>query len=302
MKKLKCAVMSDIHFGYTDKTFQILENFLKKLSTEKIDVLFIAGDVISSKQNEFERVFKLIRRFLPLTKILYTEGNHDRWNGSPPKMPWDDKPLLGVNYNVFYNVRRKVNPYRQPKSYAIMRLDHEKIFNQFNIIHLDGNSHDLGEHIVALGFDGWYNEVNLNYLGTNDYKYLPEMIESAPVHVYLRNKAEKDLDKLLSVPTDGKTVVFMTHFPPFSESADYLRMCANPKFMDFICEKSNFFLVGHSHRQCDFIHKGCRVINAGIDDTLPDPKRRYDKPRYVVFEIEDKPPEKKVDKSDGVNE
>ena len=287
MKKFKCALISDNHLGYTKNTFRILEIFFEKLAKENIDILFIAGDEISHNQDQFERFYKLVRKFLPDIKIYSTKGNHSLWhkNGTLPSMPWDSDPFISVDYNFFYRTRGRLPSYKQPMSYGRMKIAHDEVYKKYNIIHLDGTSHELTENIVVMGFDGWYNEVNLAKLGTNDYRYMPEMIESAPSHVYLRNKAEKDLEKLLDTPTEGKTVIMMTHFPPFSDRGDEV-WNANPRFMNFITEKCDYLFVGHSHRQCDFVENGCRVINAGIDETVLHLKGRYDKPRYVVFELE----------------
>jgi predicted phosphohydrolase len=189
----------------------------------------------------------------------------------------------------FYHSRAQLPVNKRPPPFGITLARQQEVFKEYNIVHLDGTSYNLGENIVVLGFDGWYNETNLSQLNTNDYKFLPQFIESAPAHIYLKEKAHKDLDKLLNIPTEGKTVITMTHFPPFSESPQYLIWCANPKYMDFITEKSHFFLTGHSHRQCDFVYQGCRVLNAGVNEAILPKEARYDKPRYVIFEVEDKP-------------
>jgi predicted phosphodiesterase len=276
MKKFKCALISDTHAGFDKSTIQIHEKFFRKLASENIDVLFWAGDIGSSKQSDVESSFKLARKSLPGVKIVLIFGNHDWWNGRPDKLPWKQDIDL-YSHIGFYRARNRLPVRLRPQPYGMMVENHKKWATENDIILLDGDSYNLSENIVVLGMMGWYKETNVQVLGTNDYKYMPEKIQDVPVHMYLSYKAEKDLEKLLYTDTEGKTVVFITHFPPFTEDPAYEKYCANPKFMDFMTEKADYLLVGHSHKACDFIHNDCRVMNCGSD---------YNKPKYIIFEIE----------------
>ena len=276
MKKLKCALTSDNHYGFDQSTHRIHEKFWAKLAEESIDVLFWAGDIGSAKQEDLEKSFKMARKFLPGVTIVAVCGNHDFWGGRPDKLPWKSEIDL-YSHSGFYRHRKKLPAYKQPVPYGIMVQNHKKWAEENGIILLDGESYNLTDNVVVLGMTGWYKETNLQALGTNDWKYMPESVESAPIHMYLSYKAEKDLEKLLYTPTEDKAVVFITHFPPFTEDPQYEKYCANQKFMNFMTEKSDYLLVGHSHHACDFLKNDCRVMNCGSD---------YNDPKYVIFEIE----------------
>jgi predicted phosphodiesterase len=276
MKKLKCALVSDSHYGFDKNTHKIHEKFWKKLAQENIDVLFWAGDIGSSKPENVHKSMVMARQYLPNVTILVNFGNHCYWSGRPDKLPWKQDISL-YSYRGFYDARAKLPPRKRPMHYGQILESHKKVAQENNIVILDGDSFNLTENIVVLGFMGWYKETKLGDLSTKDYKYLPENVEGVPIHVYLSYKAEKDLEKLLNVPVEGKTVIFMTHFPPFTESPEYLKYCANPAFMPIMTNHADYLLVGHSHRACDYMENDCRVLNCGSD---------YNDPKYKIFEVD----------------
>jgi Icc-related predicted phosphoesterase len=53
MKTYKCALISDIHVGFSKNTYKILEKFFATLAKENIDVLFVAGDVSANEFAQF---------------------------------------------------------------------------------------------------------------------------------------------------------------------------------------------------------------------------------------------------------
>lgn len=289
--KLRCAISSDLHYGQSEKTHELHDAFFRNLSEEKIDVLFLAGDLIASKQKSLDQFFTLLRTHLPNIKVLVVEGNHDRWN--------DDIYLSSKHYTEsvpMYSPRevyknRKNIENRKPMTWGEMNEYHKSLYKKYDLIHLDGSAHDLSNDIVAIGFDGWYNSTNIQSMGTNDYLFLPENIESAPAMIYLRNKAEKDLEKILELNTEGKTVIGMTHFPPFSKECPPIEgfhveesWGANPRFLNFLTEKCDILIVGHNHHPMDLIYDDCRILNAGAP--WDSSKRSYI-PQYKIFEIKD---------------
>jgi predicted phosphodiesterase len=274
MSVLKCALISDTHYGYDKNTRRVHERFFEGLSEENLDVLFWAGDIGSSKPEHVEKSFAMARRYLPNVQIIAVLGNHDLWSGKPYAIPPSEDTF---SYRSFYTARSKLPITKKPLRYPYLLERINKAALQNGIELLDAGEWWISGKVVVLGMGGWYKECNLAALQTNDYKFLPETIDGAPTHVYLSYKAERDLGKLLDVDPEEATVVMLTHFPPFTEHPVYERYCANLKFMDFMTEKADYLLVGHSHKECDFVHNGCRVLNCGSD---------YNKPKYKLFEIE----------------
>jgi predicted phosphodiesterase len=336
------AFTSDTHYGYGQNTHIIHEKFWAQLASHKPDVLFHAGDWSSYKQEQFHKTLVMARRHLPHIPILTVRGNHEIWDTTLKVLRASQNPTMDdANRDRIRAARRYTKRYPQ-----IMQ-DHQKWFQETGIIHLDGTHYDLTPEIVVIGFDGWYHVTDPRERGTNDDVAICSMIESAPAMVYLREKAYKDLDKILSHPTEGKTVVGMTHMPPGRPSADsgldisfwddYLKdrvvdlaksskptsslrhldwetdpmtqaqgvieaylareklfdawtqealkeiltsNCpewnANPKYLEFLAEKCDYLLYGHTHSKCDRLYKGCRIMNCGGD---------YDKPKYTLFEL-----------------
>jgi predicted phosphodiesterase len=272
---MKCAVTSDVHYGYDENSRKVHEKYWAKLAAEGIETLFVVGDLGSTKLNDFKRCLRVMRKYLPTQKIIICCGNHDYWDRR-----FAGHKLAGLKGPAFLQGRRKLSARQQPQSYALTRMCHQKWCRENNVILLDGTSHDLSDKLIVLGFQGWYNNPNPP---TNDAKYMPEYIESAPFHHYLTHKAHRDLDAILNIPTEGKTVICLTHFPPFSNRFGE-NFTANKRYLNFIAEKSDYLFVGHSHRACDFTVNGCRVINAGCGG---DPKYHgYNHPQYVILNIE----------------
>lgn len=337
------ALTSDTHYGYSKKTHEIHEKFWQQLASEKLDVLFHAGDIGSYAQDQVQRSLYQMRKYLPNIPILVSEGNHDLWDTTLKMLRSNPDDLDRDDYRASR---------RYKKRYPQLRLNHQLWYKETGIVHLDGGHYDLTPEIVVVGFDGWYHVTDPRERSTKDDIAICEMIESAPAMIYLREKAYKDLEKVLNHPTDGKTVIGMTHMPPGRPDDDdgldtsfwdgYLRdrvidlarsshlngffdwgrdletqaqdvidaylgiegskvqevkrfldsktkeelgevlnsnraeWNANPKYLDFLTEKCDYLLYGHSHSKCDRVYNGCRVLNCGSD---------YDKPKHTLFEI-----------------
>lgn len=281
MTVLKCALTSDTHYGFDSQTHSIHEEFWSNLSKENIDVLFWAGDISSSDLVDFERSLRMARRYLPNAKIILVRGNHDLWQDAFYKT--GKNAPLGVDPYSYYRFRKLSKSYKRPLSFEELTLKQEKVMNELGIIHLNGMLHELNDHAVVIGYDGWYNETNLNRLGTNDYKFLPELIQTAPAMIFLREKAEEDLERILSFNLEGKFVVGMTHVPPFTRDEPEVNFQANPIYnanpehLRRLTKVCDMLLLGHSHDAKDLIFDGTRIINSGSD---------YNHPSYVIFEIE----------------
>lgn len=233
---MKCLLTSDSHRGFDKNTHKIHEKFLIKIAEEKPDVVIHAGDWASNQQKQLEATFKQWRGALPNIPIICVFGNHDYWC------------------------------HKERFSYQTMQDFHKKILKDFDIHHLGHSGPYETPDVIFAGYDGWYSHVNPP---TNDAINVPKDL----THDIMSKKAHQDILNILDL-TSEKTIVGISHFPPFTENYLYLPYCANPLYMDPITEKCDVFCVGHSHKACDFIKNDCRVLNAGSD---------YNKPAYIVF-------------------
>lgn len=245
---IKLALTSDLHYGFTENTTDILNKFFKQFKkdykAQGCDALILGGDLATSKQSEFKSILKMVRRYFPTEPVLLVRGNHDFWDA--------DK-----NYPIFHE----------------MTMAHQKLFNELNIIHLDKQQVVIKD-VVITGFDGWYYSINPP---TRDQTYMHKTAHGAPVHSYLENKSFKDISAVLDLDlSEYRKKLCVTHFPSFTENERYLKLCANPKYHVLLTDKFDALLVGHSHQFVDKIEGNCRILNCGSD---------YDKPKYLIFEI-----------------
>lgn len=257
-------VTTDTHYGMSANTHSAHEKFLEKVaqtvSEQNIQFIAHCGDWTSSKQDQFYRSMSMFRKYLPNIPIITVRGNHDFWD-----------------YDLWFQFRKKGRSRSYSKysckTYGLMMEQHRKWFEQFGIHHVDMGEFVIDD-VVFLGFDGWYDHLDPP---TNDKQMMYGFIESAPTFHYLNYKAHKDLEKLLATDTDRyRAVVGMTHFPSFTEDEKYRLFCANAKYHQFLTEKCDVLLLGHSHRQVDCVENECRVVNPGSD---------YDSPRFVTITI-----------------
>ena len=257
----KIALTTDTHYGISPKTCLILEKFLIKLASEDFDVLIHTGDWISHKQAQMEKVFKLFRKHInkPILGVL---GNHDLW----------DQDSWGHNNKRAYK--------QTLQSYEEMKVQQRSLMQQYEIDYLQDLYPYIFEDKVAIyGFDGWYH-----YLPppSNDHYFMPQFIKNCPADQYLNYRAYKTLDAILlhldelKISKPHLKTVCVTHHPPYNFDPVWLSMSANPQFMEVISEKFNYFFVGHSHKNEDWLKGSCRVVNAGSD---------YNRPNYKIIEV-----------------
>lgn len=252
----KIAVTTDTHYGFDKSTRKIHEKFWAKLGKEiveqSVDVLVISGDIISHKQEQWDKLLALVRTHIHIP-IVIVRGNHDFWDHEG-------------RHNRYCSRYKKVG-------WIELNQEHKAVFEKYKIHHLEGNPFVVGD-VIILGFDGWYHEINPP---TNDMEQMIPYINSTPTHLFLSHKAHQDFEAVLSHDIEPyRAAVCVTHFPPFSDDPRYQVFCANPRYYSFMTEKFDVLIVGHSHKQHDFVEDGCRVINAGS---------HYNKPRHVIFEI-----------------
>jgi predicted phosphodiesterase len=290
---MKIAITTDTHYGHDHRTHKIHEKFLKDLKNScdenRVDAVIHSGDWISCNQHQLPRTFKMFRDALGDLPILGVLGNHDFW----------DFDYWGVPI-----AKRRWAKHPAGMSHAHMVLQHMEWAKDYNIHLLQKNPFRFdafgSNDTVIMGYNGWYNDPMPM---TNDSKYMASMYESCPLGVYLKNEAYKNLfwclDEVDCVKSENKNVkkVLVTHMPYHSKNKKYLNFCANPRYLDFVSEKFDCLIVGHSHQTEDFIHtceisrdscdkiekNDIRIVNAGT--YFDNISGGYNKPKFLIIDI-----------------
>jgi predicted phosphodiesterase len=264
---MKLAITTDTHYGFDARTHKIHEKFLAKVKEtcdlEKVDALIHSGDWIANNQHQLPRTWKMFRKFLGDLPILTVLGNHDFWQ----QEVWNSK-------KSFYKKDKITN-------IPDMVEQHYEWASENKIHLLQGNPY-IKDDVAFYGFNGWYNHPNPP---TNDAINMCKMYETAPTGLYFSYQANKELEKIL-IDVDQHTIkkkVCVTHFPPYSKNPNYEIYCANTSYLDFISEKFDLLIVGHSHQTEDWISNSCRVVNAGTNfDKF---SGGYNKPNFLIIDI-----------------
>lgn len=249
---MKVLLWSDIHMGYSKKTYKIYDKFITNhLLKEDFDIILLGGDLISSKQKSLISLFKLLRKHFPIKRICWVRGNHDFWNH-------------GRN--------------RKTLTYKLMMEYHKKISMDYDIYMLENNPLKI-DNYVFFGFDGWYAYDPM----TNDSLYMNKAaVNGLEIQQYLRSKAHNELNNILAEAeslSEDKIRICLTHFPPYTRNPAYKDMIANESYLGYICDVMDFLFVGHSHKDEDWFFRKARIINSGND---------YDKPKCKIIDLSDK--------------
>jgi len=130
--------------------------------------------------------------------------------------------------------------------------------------------------IKIYGWDGWYHERPLS----NDFTHMFPQLNGVEFHSAFTSRAQHALEKILEEATVEETNIAVTHFNllPQFEDWDVMKMDGNHKFLDFVKEKFNYHIFGHSHVEYYREHGNCLVLNSGSG---------YNEPMYKLIEIGD---------------
>lgn len=250
---MKLILTSDLHEGRSPRSHKINTEFITKIAQEikkdsNIKALIIAGDLSSHKQEQHERICKMLRDQLSCT-ILIVRGNHDYWSTL-------DKRKV-IKYPTIPELNKK----------------HEELYKKYNIHHLQKNPFVIDD-VIILGWDGWYSSFDPP---SNDDDHIIRFTEGIKTMEWLSRKAHKEFERLLSVDTKGyhKSII-VTHHNPYTHDYRYKELGANHKYLEFIVNKFDYLLTGHTHRFYDKLVKGCRIVNSGSD---------YNDPKYLILEV-----------------
>jgi predicted phosphodiesterase len=246
---MKLVLTSDLHYGFDDETHHILGLFFRKVKKDDADGLIIAGDLISSHQNELEPLCQLIRDHLDIP-VYVVFGNHDYWEQ-------DYKPRTDLH--TWYRESQR---------------DKKEICQNYGIHYLQNNPVFLDDCAI-FGFDGWYGQA---MPPTNDNYHMPmdpaETNTNSPLtHLFMKARAEEALDKILNHEYSGRKIV-VSHFP--TNTMDWRdQQYSGPILWNrLLLEKSTTICFGHSHSFQMYSEKSVQILNCGSD---------YNDPRRVIF-------------------
>jgi len=248
---LKILHTSDTHYGFDHNTAEILGRFFEHISKLDIDIITIAGDLISNKTSQLRKFCKLIRDRID-KPILVVHGNHDFWNTDK-----DD--------------RYKSPQHRDIESRILYSIETLKEFNM-NYLRTPYQK----DNVRFYGFDGWYSNTNPP---SNDEMWMPKSPSGLPIHQYMSNRAFNHLYEILDdVENYNNTInICVTHFQPYLEiEGTWESMSANPRYLEVLKDKFKYLLTGHTHKELECNYHGMKIINSGSN---------YNKPKYRIIEV-----------------
>jgi predicted phosphodiesterase len=240
---MKLLLTSDLH--YNKNNHSILESFFFKIKEENPDIIIIAGDIISSNQYEWEKVFGLLRYIIEKIPVFIIKGNHDFWNESESL---------------------KIITYSQLELYQSI------ILNKYNIHYLQEKAYE-DETIKIQGFNGWYKYIPYS----NDSNYLINKYDK-DCHKFFMKISNDNFYNVLDGVSKKKINILVTHFnciSQFDDESNY-KMHGDFSYMDFIKDNFDYLIFGHTHKELDIMVDKCHVLNPGSD---------YNNPKYKIIGI-----------------
>jgi len=230
---VKVVHIGDLHYGFEEKTYAIISEFIKRLPTS--DVLLIGGDVISHRQSQWDDVLKLISTEHPNSLKLSVLGNHDFWD---------------------------------MKNYQTGMTELLRKFKKNKIIYMEREEPQIVGDVAFMGFDGWYA---LSEPPSNDSDRIPTFLlgkrSELGMHGFFYRKAVVKKDEIeKQLPLYKKSVV-LTHFEP-----NLHPMGAPIDWIDDLrkFEQEQLVLcVGHTHHKREEIDGKFRLYNHGSDYNFP---------------------------------
>lgn len=244
---MNILLLSDTHFGRSNKTYKIWEKYWKKhIAPLDFDLIIVAGDLASDRLRHFGVACRFFRLHAPGKKIVAIRGNHDLWE-------------------------------KEIGSLEIM-LDETKKLAEISDIHLlqDHGTLELDE-CTLVGWDGWYKENPVKW--SNDFNHIPRHTpDGSELHDYLHRRAYQAFngyvyDEIFA--GRGKPIILVTHMPclPGLGIPTYN---ADARWGEQYVGHVFAMCFGHTHQYANAGARGTRVFNVGSD---------YDKPGYILFNL-----------------
>ena len=235
---MKIGMITDIHLKTGDEEAEQKDKDFKQfLSTLRVDILLVTGDVNSNRFSEFEKFYRMVRESDPYLTVCAVRGNHEAW-------------CIDMPFSNLVEIENK----------------QMEVFKKYNIHYLEHNKYE-NEKIIIYGFDGWYKHTNT---GTNDKDMMPNnsgMGELTPFQHKQRNEVKAldyIFDELEKDKESTKKKLVATHFN-LIPNVGYEHMSGNDRYLDLITPEVDYLVFGHTHRVVDEVVNNCRVINVGAD-------------------------------------
>ena len=257
---MKVILTTDLHEGFDHKTNRINVKIIHEMAEEikndpDIKVMVITGDLASHKQKQFPRILKMLRSKIRIP-IVIVRGNHDLWQRIKGKYDRNGSWIKA----------------KHPEIQTI--YDQQKIWMKDQSVHHLEESNFVIDDVVFVGWDGWYHSL---FPPTNDEYHMINYTEGIRTTEWLTKRAEKEFERVIYEDTyKYRKAIAVTHMSPLPSSPAYQGHAANPKFLQHIVSKYDYFLIGHTHQPTDMVLQNCRILNAGSD---------YNKPQYIIFKV-----------------
>jgi len=233
-KKLKILHVTDPHFDYAPK-FEY-ESFLSKVMARDFDLMVISGDICDGADAD-----KWINKLVTATKrpVFFVLGNHDYYNTS--------------------------SDYAQVKAHNIAKGAH--FLTKMWPLKLNPSTCIVGDDgfYDGLAGEGAKTKVQLidfrktfDFAGRNKFGVMLELARASV------DRLEPKLYE--AVDLDCKTILVVTHVPPFIETSRHRGKISGDEFLPFFCstvmgdmlkkfadshkENDIFVLCGHTHCAC----------------------------------------------------
>ena len=148
---------------------QIFKDVIKFVKNEKVDALFIAGDLFEHKFVEKSTIDFIISslEIIPDTRVFITPGNHDPLIKNSPYMTFD----WPSNVKIFGEKIEKFSLAEKIDVYGMGFENFEVASNEFDDFKVEDSSkfNFLISHATLNGASGKYNDLNSKYLDQFDY-------------------------------------------------------------------------------------------------------------------------------------
>lgn len=227
---MKLHILSDLHTEFSDY----------KLCIQEAEVLILAGDIgIGLKGIDYAAQYKKYYK-----NIIYIPGNHEFYGSHLSKLILEMKPYA--------------------LSKGIILLDNDSILLEDKFFIGSTLWTDFRLYGDKLEQIGYYMNQSLNNINDfNQIRYASYWFQPsncASLGIVAQKYIEQELDK-----NKNTKKIVITHFGPSKKSIaeKYLGNSLNPFFsnnLDYIVEKSDLWIHGHTHESMDYNIKKSRII------------------------------------------
>ncbi|MEK2647390.1 metallophosphoesterase [Bdellovibrio sp. BCCA] len=253
---MKIILLNDQHYGCSGtRSVKIHEQFISLLADKivfhGVELILVAGDTGTTKQDDLEKFFKLLRSKVSIP-VLIVFGNHCYWDENPP------------------------HPLKAPRTYHQLRELHDELCREFDLHYLENGPFKL-RNIQFSGYDGWYRSINpvTNDVDSPTHAYMRRTIEGVPTHLYLNARAHKECERVLNEASPVMVNVCVSHFDSttteqLSHGLDgYDPRRGDNRHLQALSELYDFIFYGHTHRAIDEKFGKARILSSGSDYLHP---------------------------------